>query len=89
MPRMTIKIARSDLTSKEDAKEFANDVGATLNSFNAKTREANLELYSLEHLNSVLEWLNQENIQTHGTIEFQDGTKAKHYVRKHKNFLDD
>ena len=88
MPKLIVHFSNTGFKDKAEADEFSNGLGAASSIFrqDRRSKESSLDLLFENHYdgNTVLEY----NEDAQGYLEFEDGTKSRHYVRRDRNFED-
>lgn len=88
MPKLIVHFNNTNFSNRTEADEFSKGLGAASSIFrqDPRSKESSLDLMFENHYdgNTVLEY--NENAQ--GYLEFEDGTKSRHYVRRDRNFED-
>jgi len=88
MPKLIVHFDDVDFKDRAEADEFSQSLGASSSSFrqNRRLKESSLDLTFENHYdgNTVLDYY--ENAQ--GYLEFEDGTRSRHYIRRERDFND-
>lgn len=88
MPTMKITLPRTDFGSRTDAEEFAKELGADLVGwgYDSRMKESSLDLHFENHYHGSMILENMDEAE--GYLEFEDGSRSRHFVRKERNFND-
>jgi hypothetical protein len=88
MPKLIVHFENVEFKDRAEADEFSKSLGASSSDFrlNRRSRESSLDLTFENHYdgNNILDAY--ENAQ--GYLEFEDGTRSKHYVRRQRDLND-
>lgn len=89
MTKLIIQIDDSGIANRQEAEEFATEIGADSFSYtnNRISKQSSIDLGFENHYdgNTILEYYG-DNAQ--GYLEFEDGTVSKHFVRRERRFDD-